>query len=219
MENRSTLNEGLSAIKQQVLDMGLFVEEALQRAITALINQDEKLARQVVDDDIHIDKYQNQIEDACTRIIAREQPVASDLRVLVISIKIVSNLERIGDHARHLARSLSLVDKATMEYLITDIKLMTKQGIDMLHQSLTAFSLFDADLAQAVAKKDAILDQQHQALYSKIIEMMKKNPKKIKQGTTLLFLNRFLERLGDHVITICEWIVYANTGVHSELKT
>ena len=219
MENRSKLNEELEAIYQQVLKMGSFVEESLQKAITSLINQDRDLARRVIEDDAHIDAYQEQIEVACTKIIALEQPVAGDLRTLVTVIKIVSNLERIGDHARHLARSLSTVDRSTMDYLLHDIEQMTKRGIEMLHQFLTAFSQSDAALAESVAKMDLELDKQHRLLYDKIIGMMKNDPALVEQGSSLLIINRFLERLGDHVIAMCEWIIYADTGSHRELRS
>lgn len=218
MENRAKLSEELGTVYQQVLKMGTFVEEALQKAINALVHRDNALAKAVIDNDLQIDNYQSQIEDICTKIIATEQPVASDLRNLVTVIKIVSDLERIGDHARHLARSLDSVEQDTMDALLPDIEGMTNIGIDMVHKSLTAFSTFDKALAQSVAKLDDQLDHQHKELYTKIIELMKEDPEKIEQGSTLLFLNRFLERLGDHVTNICEWIVYANTGSHTELN-
>jgi phosphate transport system protein len=218
MEFRSKLNDELTGIYQQVLKMGTFVEEALQKAISALINRDEKLAAQVIENDFQIDNYQSKIEELCTKIIATEQPVASDLRNLVTVIKIVSDLERIGDHARHLARSLDDVEQETMDKLLPDFEAMTRIGIEMVHKSLTAFSTFDAALAQSVAAMDDELDSMHQKLYEKIIFQMKSDPDKVEQGSTLLFLNRFLERLGDHVTNICEWIIYAGSGTHAELN-
>jgi phosphate transport system protein len=218
MEPRTKLNDELNGISQQVLKMGTFVEEALQKAISALVNRDSKLASSVIENDIQIDNYQSQIEDMCTKLIATENPVASDLRNLVTTIKIVSDLERIGDHARHLARSLEKVEAHTMDSMVADIEKMTKLGIEMLHKSLTAFSTFDGNLAQDVARMDNDLDDMHQKLYRKIIELMKADPQKVEQGSTLLFLNRFLERLGDHVTNICEWIVYAGSGEHPELN-
>ncbi|AHC14334.1 phosphate signaling complex protein PhoU [Salinispira pacifica] len=218
MDYRLKLNEELTAVYQQVLKMGTLVEESLQKAINALIHRDAELAEQVITNDFQIDTYQSTIEDHCTKIIATEQPVASDLRNLVTVIKIVSDLERIGDHARHLARSLESIDQATMDSLLPDIEKMTKKGIEMVHQSLTAFSRFDSRLARKTAEMDDQLDEQHKLLYNKIISMMKQDPDKVEAGGTLLFLNRFLERLGDHVTNICEWIVYASSGNHSELN-
>lgn len=218
MENRLKLKEELNGVYQQVLKMGTFVEEALQKAITSLVQRDEKLAQQVIDNDSQIDGYQSRIEDLCTKIIAMEQPVASDLRNLVTVIKIVSDLERIGDHARHLAKSLSKIEDSTLERLLPDIEVMTRIGIEMVHNSLTAFSSFDPALAQQVARMDDELDKKHKILYAKIIDMMKSEPDRVEDGGTLLFLNRFLERLGDHVTNICEWIVYASSGEHTELN-
>ncbi|WP_052078927.1 phosphate signaling complex protein PhoU [Spirochaeta lutea] len=218
METRIRLNEQMAEVYQTVLKMGTFVEEALRKALNAVSNRNMNLAQQVIEHDIHIDSYQNAIEDMCTKIIATEQPVASDLRELVTLIKVVSDLERIGDHARHLAKSISSISEPILEQVLPKIKVMTEKGISMVHDALTALSTHDADLATTIAAMDDQIDELHTQLYEQIITIMQEDPRYIEEGTTLLFLNRFLERLGDHVTNICEWIVYAKRGTHIELN-
>ncbi len=197
--------------------MGSLVEESLQKAVTALVNQDRTLALQVVEEDVLIDTYQKQIENACTKIIALEQPVAGDLRRIITVIKIVSHLERIGDHARHLAGSLITVDRKIMDYVLSDIQKISKAGIEMLHISLTAFSRSSPELAESISEINNNLENYHGLLYNKIINMMKDDPETVEQGSTVLFISRFLERLGDHVLMICSAIIYADTGSMREL--
>jgi len=218
MEIRQKFNSQMAEVYQHILRMGALVEEALHKALTAVRNHDMELAERVVKDDEAIDNYQNRIEDLCTVIIATEQPVATDLRELVTTIKIVSDLERIGDHARHLAKSVTKVSEPLMARALPLIQEMTSHGISMVHQALTALSSRNTEQAKAVAAMDDDIDRMHKELYALIISIMKEHPDRIEEGTSLIYLNRFLERLGDHVSNICDWIVYARTGTHPELK-
>lgn len=218
MEIRQKFTDQMAEVYQHILRMGALVEEALHKALTAVRNHDGELAKQVIKDDVAIDEYQKRIEDLCTVIIATAQPVATDLRELVTIFKIVSDLERIGDHARHLAKSVTKVSEAVMVRVLPLIQEMTQNGISMVHQALTALSSRDSEKARTIAAMDAEIDRLHRSLYSTIIDIMKEHPDRIEEGTSLIYLNRFLERLGDHVSNICDWIVYARTGVHPELK-
>ena len=218
MEIRQKFNDQMADVYQHILRMGALVEEALHKALTAVRNHDSSLATQVIAEDTAIDDYQKRIEDICTVIIATAQPVATDLRELVTIFKIVSDLERIGDHARHLAKSVTKVSEPVMARVLPQIQEMTERGISMVHQALTALSSRDSDKALAIAAMDSEIDRLHRALYSTILDIMKEHPDRIEEGTSLIYLNRFLERLGDHVGNICDWIVYARTGQHPELK-
>ena len=218
MEIRQKFNDQMADVYQHILRMGALVEEALHKALTAVRNHDSNLATQVIAEDIAIDDYQKRIEDICTVIIATAQPVATDLRELVTIFKIVSDLERIGDHARHLAKSVTKVSEPVMARVLPQIQEMTERGISMVHQALTALSSRDSDKALSIAAMDSEIDRLHRALYSTILDIMKEHPDRIEDGTSLMYLNRFLERPGDHVGNICDWIVYARTGQHPELK-
>ena len=216
--NRQHFHEQLDQMYQDVLHMGTLVEEALRKALTAISNGDFELAETITRQDGVIDELQFGIDERCAKLIATEQPVATDLREIIVAMKIAGDLERIGDHARHLVRSIDQLRDSVFEPVWPLIREMTGKGIDMVHDSLTAYVDHDATSARAVARRDDEIDALHRRIYTALLEAMERHPDRIAHGTTLAFLNRFLERLGDHVTNMCEWIVYARTGEHVELN-
>jgi phosphate transport system protein len=212
MEPRIKFREELDALMQKLIGMGVLVEEAVSKALFALEQRNTDIADEVIERDAEIDQIQQDIEDNCIRIIATEQPVAHDLREIITTVKVVDHIERIGDHASYLAKAVKEIPEEIMEPALPKIKKMAEIGIAMLKQSIDAFVQRDAEKAQKAADQDVTIDNLHKELYSDILEMMEKNPRAVEYGSTLLFLNRFMERLGDHVINICDWVCYANTG-------
>jgi phosphate transport system protein len=198
--------------------MGVMVEEALQKAVTAVENRDTGLSRAVIDGDLEIDQLQLELEENGAQLLATEQPVATNLREILVTIKIASDLERIGDHARHLARLAFEEPSDLVNRVLPMMRKMTEVGIGMVHDSLSAFVDQNADNAKEVAARDDKIDEMHHQLYREIVGAMREHPDWVEVGTNLVFLNRFLERLGDHVTNICEWIVYARTGDHVDLN-
>lgn len=218
MEIRTHLNTQMGDMYQSVLRMGAMVEEAMRKALVALSTRDEALAREVIEGDIRIDELQQEVEDATTKVIATEQPVAADLREMISAIKIVSSLERIGDHARHLAKALSDIPDPLMQKALPGIREMAEHGIAMLHDAVTAFAEHDAAAAKEIAGRDSRLDALHRDHYAFIVDLVRRDPDFVPDGFALLTLNRFLERLGDHVTNMCEWVVFAKSGAHVELN-
>jgi len=218
MGTRQAFEEGLAALNQEILRMGVMVEEALRRAVESLVNKDGELARAVVAGDAAINQVEQEIEDRCIVLIAREQPVATDLRKLITSLKIVTQLERMGDHALHVAKgTLRLLPETYMKPLI-DIPRMAEIGIGMIRDVLTAFLDNDAERAREVASRDRLVDELHNQVMREVFTYMMENSKFISQSISLLFISRFLERVGDHVTNICEWVVYGATGERVELN-
>ncbi len=209
----------LDKMYQDVLRMGSLVEEALKKSVTALASHDYDLAERVIEEDKNIDTMQVEIEDHCTELLATQQPVASDLREILTTIRIVDDLERIGDHARHLARAVGDVSDDTFSRILPSMEEMAERGISMMHDALTAFVDQDADEAISIAERDATIDNMQKTLYEKLIEIVREHPDKADKAMHLMFLVRFLERLGDHVRSVCEWVVYAKRGEHVELRT
>ena len=208
----------LDKMYQDVLRMGALVEEALKKSVTALASHDYDLAERIIEEDRNIDELQVQIEDHCTELLATQQPVASDLREILTTIRIVDDLERIGDHARHLARAVGDISDETFVTVLPSIEEMAERGISMMHDALTAFVDQDADQAVAVAERDAAIDRMQKTLYGKLIDIVRDHPDKADKAMNLMFMVRFLERLGDHVRSVCEWVVYAKRGEHVELR-
>ncbi|HKK47971.1 MAG TPA: phosphate signaling complex protein PhoU [Alkalispirochaeta sp.] len=218
METRQHFSNELHIMYQDVLQMGTLVEEALRKALTAVTNQDYDLAEQVKQNDHQIDTLQFALDKRCTEIIATEQPVATDLREILVAMKISSDLERIGDHARHVVRVMDQLTDSVFRETLPRFAEMTEKGISMVHDSITSYVNHDPDQAREVARRDDDIDDMHRALYKELLAMIAANPDRVETGTALVFLNRFLERLGDHVTNMCEWIVYAKTGEHVELN-
>lgn len=218
MEPRHHFNEELNDLYQLILKMGAQVEDALSKSITALSTRDLELAKSVIENDAVIDGLQVTIEDQATQIIALEQPVATDLRELVTTTKIASDLERIGDHARHISKAATSLPQEVVDIAIESIRSMAKVGIGMVHDALSAFVEQDAHKAREIADRDDQIDAIHRRLYAILVDAMREHPEWIQYGVNLLFLNRFLERLGDHVTNMCEWVVFAKTGEHVELN-
>jgi len=218
MELRQHFSQSMSVLYQNILRMGTMVEEAHQKALIALSDRDLGLAREVIEGDAKVDEMQATIEDQCARLIATEQPVATDMREIFTAVKIVSNMERIGDHARHVARAVEKVNDPTFLATIPRFKQLAQIGILMVHDVITAFVEQDADKAREIAGRDDQIDRMHDELTKELIALMKKNPESIEQGMTMILLARFMERMGDHVTNMCEWIVFAKQGRHIELN-
>ena len=219
METRTHLTNQMKGLHERIMQMGTAVETALQKAINAVASRDRELAAEVVSEDRLIDALQIEIEDDCAKLIATEQPVATDLRAILTTIKFCTDLERIGDHARHLARAIDVVTDQDYREVIPLLQAMLGQGIDMLHDCIIAYVEQDAQAAIEIAKDDDKLDNLHKQLYHKILTIMRAHPDKLDEGMRVMFLGRFLERLGDHVTNMCEWVVYTQLGEHPELNS
>jgi len=219
MTTRHHFQEALQEVHDEILKMGTMVEEALDTALRAFRDKEIVLAEHVIAEDQNIDQMQLLIEDRCTMIMATEQPVATDLRNLITAIKIASSLERIADHAVHLSKTTARLEgKTKMDPLRSLIVPMAEEGISMVKGALTALTEHDVEKARTVALHDNRLDEIHTRLFDTLINFQRENPDFAYQTTDLLFLIRFLERMGDHVTHICEWIILRETGKHTELN-
>ena len=216
---REQFTQQLDELTSKLVHMGTLVVESLQKAIKAFTNKDAEAAQKIIVEDEKINDLFIEIEEKATILIATEQPVASDLRRIMSIVKTSNNLERIGDHSVHLGKStIRLKDETYIEPVISMIPYMADICIGMVNDALTAFMNSDVDLAVEVSKRDDEIDRLHEKLFDDIIQIMKTDPDIILQATDLLFIIRFLERLGDHVTHICEWIVYMSSGEHVELN-
>jgi len=218
MVQRHHYNEKIRDIDRKILMMGTYVEESINKCIKALLTKDKKLAKAIISDDAIINDLEIKIQDDLIILIATEQPVAGDLRHVITSLKIVTQLERMGDHAVHIAKAtLDIADQKYIKPLI-DVPKMADIGVKMLHDALSAFSDFDPKLAEDVAQLDDAVDQLRDQVNRELVTYMLQDMKEFNQITSLLFIARWLERFADHVTNICEWIVYDCTGKHVELN-
>jgi len=220
MVSRALFSEEMGRLRHDILAMSTKVEENIAKALTALRTCDADLAKEVRADDGEVDALQLKIEDTAAIIIATQQPVARDLRELVTIFKLTSSIERIGDHASHLARAARKLSKAGASQFRAQAHLekMAETGQIMLRSAISAFLSQDANAARAAAAMDHQIDAEHKALTDDIIKVIKKNSSLVKSGLQILHTSNQLERLGDHITNICEAIVYMIEGVHEELN-
>jgi phosphate transport system regulatory protein PhoU len=215
---RNSFDEELNSLHHDLIRMGSAVEKQINDCIVALAEQDTDLAQKVIDGDDLIDDMDTDIEAKCVKLIARQQPLAIDLRKIFTGIKIVTDLERIADHAVDIAKvTLRLKDEKYIKPLI-DIPRMAEIVQGMIKDSLDAYVKLDAAAAEEICKRDDEIDAIYKQVFRELLVLMLEDTSTITQSTQFLFVCKFLERIGDHVTNICEWIVYLVTGEHKILN-
>ncbi|PMH37576.1 phosphate transport system regulatory protein PhoU [Vibrio sp. 10N.286.49.B3] len=205
-------NVELEAIRTHVLTMGGLVEQQLSFAMHALHKDDIDLARKVVRDDHKVNAMDASIDEACTRIIAKRQPTAKDLRLIMAIIKTISDLERIGDVATSIARvAIEMPSSQDQPYHVS-LEPLCRQAISMLHQVLDAFARMDVELAVQVYKLDDKLDAEYKAVINQLTAHMMESPAQIPNLLQVMWSARAIERVGDRCQNICEYIIYFVKG-------
>jgi phosphate transport system protein len=220
MTTRNYFTSELNRLRQDILAMATMVEENLGKALIALRTCNAELANEVRMNDAEVDALQLKIEDDAAIIVATQQPVARDLREMVSIFKITSNIERVGDHAVHLAKTAKKLTKAgeSSFKVQENLEKMAETGQKMLRAAISAFLAQDANAARNAAKMDNIIDSQHKALTEDILKLMKKKPELAKSALRILHVSNQLERLGDHITNICEAVIYMTEGRHEDLN-
>jgi phosphate transport system protein len=206
-------NEELEDIRNKVLQMGGIVEEQLGRAMTALVAGDTRLAKQVVTDDYRVNALEVEIDEECTRIVARRQPAASDLRLVMAVIKTITDLERIGDEVKRVARMVEEEpDGSLTEDIHLEMEHMGNLVREMLRTILDAFARMDVQTAVRVVKSDKRVDSKYVSITRQLITYMAQDPKSIPRILNILWAARALERMGDRCGNIAEYIFYLVHG-------
>ena len=217
MEIRTTFHKRLREIQDDVLAMGSMVEKATSSSIEALKERDLDKAHEIIADDLKVNKKRFDIEEKCVRLIATQQPMASDLRSIICILNIITELERIGDYAEGIADVVILIgDEPPLKPLI-DIPRMADKANDMLHRSLDALVNRDADMAKQIVSEDDEVDNLYDQVFRELLTFMAEDPKTITRATRLIWVAHNLERSADRVTNICERVVYMVTGKMEEL--
>ena len=204
----------LESVRAKVLEMGGLVEQQIVNALEALVKTDVKLAKEVMDNDHRVNALEVQIDEDCSHIIARRQPAAGDLRMVMSIVKTITDLERIGDEATKIARTaLKIYEEDRMfKPRFNEIKSMVALVREMLRTSLDAFARLDVSKTVEVARQDEQVDEQFRAAMRQLITFMLEDPRTISMSLEVLFVAKAVERIGDHAKNIAEYVVYMVKG-------
>ncbi len=206
-------NAELEDIRNRVMGMGGLVEQQLASALASLVDGDAEVGEQVVSGDYKVNAMEVAIDEECSRVLARRQPAASDLRLIVAVIKTITDLERIGDQAERVARmAVRLADAEINKSQFVELQHLGNHVRQMLNDALDAFARMDTEAALNVVREDLKVDQEYDALMRQLMTYMMEDPRTISRVLDVMWAARALERIGDHARNICEYVIYLVMG-------
>ena len=213
---RNRFDEQLFELNREMIEMGAMCEEAIATAAKALISNDPQLADKVKSDSNAIDQMEREIESRCMKLLLHQQPVARDLRQISAALKMITDMERIGDQAEDIAEIVPFLQGYTMDgmELIAD---MARKTISMVTSSVDAFVRKDVELAEQVIAQDDVVDDYFSRIKYGIISLITEHVADGEFALDLLMIAKYFERIGDHATNIAEWVIYSVTGTHKEV--
>ena len=215
---RSEFDRAMNQLNASLTAMGERVRTSIRRSVQALEEQDVDRADEVLQAEDLVNVMHHDIDDVCLRLLATEQPVATDLRQIVGALNVIAQLERIGDLAVHVARVAQRLASEQLIKRLIDIPLMADETCAMVQDSVRSFVTRDPALAESVAARDNKVDEMYAQLFRELLTYMIETPTNITQATSLLFVAKQLERAGDHTTNICEAVIFVVTGRHADLN-
>ncbi len=216
--SRKLFAQKIQNIKDEVLLLGSMVEDAVVKSVQSLKMKDVKLAKKIYQHDIELNDKRFAIENAILIVIATQQPMARDLRQLAAMLDVISELERMGDYAKGIAKVAIKIHDIDLDIPIREIEKMSELAISMLHKALTAFILEDSRTASQIPYDDDAVDHLYEDIYHKAVDIMMKDPQNIDNSNLIMWVGHNLERLADRVTNICERTVFIATGELMELE-
>ncbi len=216
---RNRFDRQLLELNNQLIEMGSLIEQAIEMAISALVKQDVEKAEQAIRFDEEVDHQERDIEALCMKLLLQQQPVAKDLRLISAALKMITDMERIGDHAADISEMTILMSGSKYEgsQISMDlIKDMAKETTDMVIKSVDAFVNKDMELARWVINRDDVVDDLFSSYKQQLIQKINENVKNGEQATDMLMVAKYFERIGDHATNIAEWVIYSITGEHED---
>lgn len=211
---RNRFDRQLKMLNDELIEMGSMIERAIEQSLVALITQDQEKAREVIAFDGEVDRQEREIESLCMKLLLQQQPVARDLRLISAALKMITDMERIGDQAADIAELAVMMAKKPYERELTQISRMGKETMGMVNSSVDAFVEKDLEKAKAVLRHDDVIDRLFDTVKSELISLIREDLENGEQATDLLMVAKYLERIGDHATNIAEWVIYSITGEH-----
>lgn len=215
---RNRFDRQLVQLNNELIEMGGMIDKAISDTVKALVNQDIELASNVIEYDEEIDHQEREIEQLCLKLLLQQQPVAKDLRLISAALKMITDMERIGDHATDISEITIELSKESYIKKLDHIQQMAKETMVMLVQSVEAFVNKDMDKARTVIVHDDVVDDLFNKVKAELIAMIHEDVNAGEQASDLLMAAKYFERIGDHATNISEWVIFSITGQHPDDK-
>ena len=218
MSPRTTFINELNQLKENVADMATRVEKNYETLFEAYEKKEKAAIEKIVAVDKDINRRQREIESECLFLITKQQPIVSDLRAVTASLKVVTDIERVGDHVADIAELLIRMDMKELSVYSAHLNPMIRETRDMLRMAVDAFTGRNKEDAQEVIQKDDVVDELFNAVKNDVIESLKKETRDADECVDILMIAKYLEKIGDHAVNICEWEIFKETGNISDMR-
>lgn len=211
---RNRFDRQLTELNNELIQMGTLIEQAIAMAISALVTKDVEKAQEAIDFDSEIDKQEKMIENLCLKLLLEQQPVARDLRQISSALKMITDMERIGDQAADISEITISLSKTPYIKKLEHLQSMAKETTEMVVKSIEAYVSKDVEMAHYVIKHDDIIDNLFDQVKKELIMLIKEDTHNGEQATDFLMIAKYFERIGDHATNIAEWVIFSITGQH-----
>jgi phosphate transport system protein len=198
--------------------MGQLIEKAIESTLNAFEKEDEVLAKEIIQGDRNVNDMEKTIESRCLSLILKQQPVARDLRIVTTALKVVTDMERIGDHAADIAELILREKREPIYNLVKHIPEMGKVAKEMVHDAVNAFTSLDVENARIIEKKDDIVDELFDKVKEEVATILRTSNQHVDQCVDILMIAKYFERIGDHAVNICEWTEFHETGAVNNIR-
>lgn len=215
---RNKFNEQLIDLNNEMISMGIMIEKSISKTVEALNNGNIELARKIMEGDEQVDRAQKKIENICFNLIVEQQPVAKDLRTITAALKMVTDMERIGDHAADISEITVFLARNNIKVNFDHIGKMATETVMMLNHSIEAYVERDREKARKVIEHDDVVDELFNQVKGDIIAHIRSNPNAGEEAADLLMVAKYFERIGDHATNIAEWVIYSLQTVDDKLE-
>ena len=213
---RNRFEQQLELLHDELIAMGKMIEYGIQSAVKAFIEKDVEMAKKLVEYDHEVNQQERKIESLCMKVLLQQQPVARDLRLVSAALKMITDMERIGDQAADISEIAIMLEKEDYIHDASILFQMASETVQMVNHSVEAFVKNDLKLAQEVIEHDDVVDEQFTMIKKQLIELIQKDVANSEQAADFLMVAKYLERIGDHATNIAEWVIYSITGSHGE---
>ncbi len=218
MTARLSFEHELQVLRDNLNEMGNLIEVAIEKTLQAFESQNEEIAKYIIEGDRNVNDIERTIESRCLSLILKQQPVAKDLRIVTAALKVVTDMERIGDHAADIAEVIIRERREPIYNLVKHIPEMGMVAKEMVHDAVMAFTTLNIDQAREIEKMDDILDELFDKVKGEVGSLLRTSSEHVDQCVDILMIAKYFERIGDHAVNICEWTEFNETGSVNNIR-